>query len=35
MTAEEAALATGRSVHIVRHEIRIGRAWLRRKLSVE
>ena len=35
MTAEEAALATGRSVHVVRHEIRIGRAWLRRKLSVQ
>jgi RNA polymerase sigma-70 factor (ECF subfamily) len=33
MTAEEAALAAGRSVHVVRHEIRLGRAWLRRKLS--
>ncbi len=33
MTAEEASLAAGRSVHVVRHKIRLGRAWLRRKLS--
>jgi RNA polymerase sigma factor (TIGR02999 family) len=35
MTAEEAALAAGRSVHAVRHELRVGRAWLRRELSIE
>jgi RNA polymerase sigma factor (TIGR02999 family) len=35
MTAEEAAVALGRSVHVVRHEIRLGRAWLRRKLCTE
>jgi RNA polymerase sigma factor (TIGR02999 family) len=35
MTAEEAALAAGRSVHVVRHELRVGRAWLRRQLSAE
>jgi hypothetical protein len=34
MTAEEAALASGRSVHVVRHELRLGRAWLRRELSL-
>jgi RNA polymerase sigma factor (TIGR02999 family) len=33
MTAEDAAMATGRSVHIVRHEIRVARAWLRRELA--
>jgi RNA polymerase sigma-70 factor (ECF subfamily) len=33
MTAEEAAIAAGRSVHIVRHEIRVARAWLRRELA--
>ena len=33
MTAEEAAAATGRSVHVVRHEIRVARAWLRRELA--
>lgn len=33
MTAEEAALALGRSVHAVRHDIRAGRAWLRRELA--
>jgi RNA polymerase sigma factor (TIGR02999 family) len=33
MTAEEAAVATGRSVHVVRHEIRVARAWLRRELA--
>jgi RNA polymerase sigma factor (TIGR02999 family) len=33
MTAEEAAAVTGRSVHVVRHELRVARAWLRRELS--
>ena len=33
LTAEEAAIAVGRSVHVVRHELRLGRAWLRRRLS--
>jgi RNA polymerase sigma factor (TIGR02999 family) len=33
MTAEEAAAAAGRSVHVVRHEIRAARAWLRREMS--
>jgi RNA polymerase sigma factor (TIGR02999 family) len=33
MTAEEAASVTGRSVHVVRHELRIARAWLRRELA--
>jgi RNA polymerase sigma-70 factor (ECF subfamily) len=33
MTAEEASLALGRSVHVVRHELRIARAWLRRELA--
>jgi RNA polymerase sigma-70 factor (ECF subfamily) len=33
MTAEEAAAATGRSVHVVRHELRLARAWLRRELA--
>jgi len=33
MTAEEAAAATGRSVHVVRHELRLARAWLRRELD--
>ncbi len=33
MTAEEVALAVGRSVHIVRHELRFARAWLRRALA--
>jgi RNA polymerase sigma factor (TIGR02999 family) len=32
MTAEEAALAVGRSVHVVRHDLRFARAWLRRAL---
>jgi RNA polymerase sigma factor (TIGR02999 family) len=34
MTAEEVADAVGRSVHIVRHELRLSRAWLRRTLAV-
>lgn len=33
MTAEEAAAATGRSVHVVRHDLRLARAWLRRELA--
>jgi RNA polymerase sigma factor (TIGR02999 family) len=33
MTAEETSAAVGRSVHIVRHELRFGHAWLRRRLA--
>lgn len=33
MTAEETAVVVGRSAHVVRHEIRLARAWLRRELS--
>jgi RNA polymerase sigma factor (TIGR02999 family) len=33
MTAEEVAGAVGRSVHAVRHDIRLARAWLRRQLA--
>ena len=33
MTAEEAAVASGRSVHVVRHQLRLARAWLRRELA--
>ena len=33
MTAEEIAEALGRSVHVVRHDLRLAQAWLRRKLS--
>ena len=33
LTAEEVALATGRSVHVIRHELRFARAWLRRALA--
>lgn len=33
MTAEEAAVATARSVHVVRHDLRLARAWLRRELA--
>ena len=32
MTAEESAEVVGRSVHIVRHELRLAHAWLRREL---
>ena len=35
MTAEETAVAVGRSVHVVRHDLRLARAWLRRALSGE
>lgn len=33
MTAEEMAVAVGRSAHVVRHQLRIARAWLRRELA--
>jgi RNA polymerase sigma-70 factor (ECF subfamily) len=33
MTAEETAEVVGRSVHVVRHELRLAPAWLRRKLA--
>jgi RNA polymerase sigma factor (TIGR02999 family) len=33
MTAEEVALALDRSAHVVRHELRFARAWLRRALA--
>jgi RNA polymerase sigma factor (TIGR02999 family) len=33
MTAEETAQALGRSVHVVRHDLRYAQAWLRRKLD--
>jgi len=33
MTAEETAEALGVSVHVVRHDLRLGQAWLRRKLD--
>ena len=33
MTAEETALAAGRSVHMVQHELRFAHAWLRRRLA--
>jgi RNA polymerase sigma factor (TIGR02999 family) len=33
MTAEEAALALGRSVNVIRHQLRVARAWLRRELA--
>jgi hypothetical protein len=33
MTAEETALATGRSAHAGRHDLRLARAWLRRELD--
>jgi RNA polymerase sigma factor (TIGR02999 family) len=33
MTAEEAAVALGRSVHALRHDLRLARAWLRRQLA--
>lgn len=32
LTAEEIASAVGRSVHVVRHEVRFAQAWLRREL---
>jgi RNA polymerase sigma-70 factor (ECF subfamily) len=33
MTAEETAEALGQSVHVVRHDLRLAQAWLRRELS--
>ena len=33
MTAEEIAEVRGVSVHVVRHDLRLARAWLRRRLS--
>jgi RNA polymerase sigma factor (TIGR02999 family) len=33
MTAEETAEALNQSVHVVRHDLRLAQAWLRRKLS--
>jgi RNA polymerase sigma-70 factor (ECF subfamily) len=33
MTAEESAAAVGRSVHAVRHDLRLALAWLRRELA--
>jgi RNA polymerase sigma-70 factor (ECF subfamily) len=33
MTAEEAAAVAGRSVHAVRHDLRLARAWLRREMD--
>lgn len=33
MTAEETAEVLGVSVHVVRHDIRLAQAWLRRKLT--
>jgi RNA polymerase sigma-70 factor (ECF subfamily) len=35
MTAEETAEALGQSVHIVRHDLRLALAWLRRNLNHE
>jgi RNA polymerase sigma-70 factor (ECF subfamily) len=32
LTAEEIAVAAGRTVHVVRHELRFAEAWLRREL---
>jgi len=33
MTAEEISVVCGRSAHVVRHELRVARAWLRRRLA--
>jgi len=33
LTAEEASLALERSANVVRHQLRVARAWLRRELS--
>lgn len=33
MTAEETAEVVGRSVHVVRHDLRLAHAWLRRELA--
>lgn len=34
MTAEETAAALGRSVHVVRHDLRLAHAWLRRAIGI-
>ena len=33
LTAEECATVTGISVHVVRHELRLAQAWLRREMT--
>jgi DNA-directed RNA polymerase specialized sigma24 family protein len=33
MTAEQTAEVVGRSVHVVRHDLRLAHAWLRRELA--
>jgi DNA-directed RNA polymerase specialized sigma24 family protein len=33
MTAEEVAEALQQSVHIVRHDLRLAQAWLRRRIA--
>jgi RNA polymerase sigma factor (TIGR02999 family) len=33
MTAEESAEALGISVHVIRHDLRLAQAWLRRRMS--
>ena|SRR5207237_3454529 len=33
MSAEEVAASTHRSVHVIRHDLRLARAWLRRELA--
>jgi len=33
MTAEQSAEVLGRSVHVVRHDLRLAHAWLRRELA--
>ena len=35
MTAEETAEVVGRSMHVVRHELRLAHAWLRRELGAQ
>ena len=35
MTAEESAIALGKPVHVVRRELRLANAWLRREMAVE
>ena len=35
MTAEQTAEALGLSVHVVRHDLRLAQAWLRRKLNAD
>jgi hypothetical protein len=33
MTAEESATVLSMSVHVVRRELRLGQAWLRREMA--